>query len=64
MDWICSHCGQQATSESWSLMRSVGWKLLPPKDVICVLCAKKPPQRLDLGDGTVRFLPMRRRQLR
>lgn len=45
MEWCCSKCGLTATADDWSLLLSMGWRVVEGGEMTCVLCVRKEPER-------------------
>lgn len=45
MAWTCTDCGSSATAPEDVLVRTLGWKITPPSDVVCPLCVRKGYRR-------------------
>lgn len=46
MEWCCAKCGLTATADDWSLLLSMGWRVVANGEMRCVICVKKDPARL------------------
>lgn len=49
MEWCCSKCGLAATADDWSLLLSMGWRVVAGGEMRCVICVRKEPERFRTG---------------
>jgi hypothetical protein len=53
MEWCCAKCGLAATADDWSLLLSMGWRIVAGGEMRCVLCVRKEPERFHSGARVV-----------
>lgn len=54
MEWCCSKCGFAVTADDWSLLLSMGWRVVDGGETRCVICVRKESERLRAARQVVR----------